>query len=96
MFYQKVDQEVTARGARHLHCLCCKNSVRSTKPFVPLQADKTQHIYRLWDSDVASVWVLYQPLRLPCLQECLRSCKHCPKAFCHQDQHCAWHVQVAT
>ena len=94
-FDKRSTRRLQPGGARQLHCLCCKDSVRSTKQFVPLHGDKTQHIYLLWDLDVVSVWVLYRPLRPPCLQECLRSCKHCPRAFCYQHQHCAWHVQLS-
>lgn len=55
MFRQKIDQEATAQGARQPHCLCCKDSVCSTKQPVPLHADKTQHIDLLWALDVVNV-----------------------------------------
>ena len=59
MFRQKIDQEATAQGARLPHCLCCKDSVRSTKQPVPLHADKTQYIDLLWALVVVNVWPLY-------------------------------------
>ena len=59
MFRQKPDQEVTAQGARLPHCLCCKDSVRSTIQSVHLHTDKTQHIDLLWALVVFNVWPLY-------------------------------------